>query len=125
MILDTCALLWLAQGGRKLSKTAARAIDAAPAVYVSAISGFEVGEKSRQGKLVLPATPSDWFKGILEHHDLSVLPLDLDICVRATELPAIHRDPCDRLIIASAQVHGLPVATADPVFQQYDVEVVW
>jgi len=124
MILDTCALLWLAQGGGKLSKTAAREIDAAPVVYVSAITGFEVGTKYRQGKLVLPALPSDWFKAILDHHGLAVFPLDLAICVRATELPAIHRDPCDRLIIATAQLHGMPVVTGDPVFRRYDIEVI-
>lgn len=124
MILDTCALLWLAQGGGKLSRAAARRIDAAPIVYVSAISGFEIGVKCRQGKLKLPAVPADWFKAVLAHHGVDVLPLDLAICIRATELPAVHRDPCDRLIIATAQLHGLPVVTADPVFPQYDVEVI-
>ena len=124
MILDTCALLWLAQGGRKLSKAAARRIDGAPVVYVSAITGFEVGVKYRKGELELPAVPSDWFKAILEHHGLEVFPLDLRICIRATELPAVHRDPCDRLIIATAQIHGLPVVTADPIFREYDIEVI-
>jgi PIN domain nuclease of toxin-antitoxin system len=124
MILDTCALLWLAQGGGKLSRSAARRIDAAPIVYVSAISGFEIGTKYRQGKLELPAVPADWFKAVLAHHGVDVFPLDLPICIRATELPAVHRDPCDRLIIATAQLHGLPVVTADPVFREYDVEVI-
>jgi PIN domain nuclease of toxin-antitoxin system len=125
MILDTCSLLWLAQGGGKLSKTAARRIDAEPVVYVSAISGFEVGIKYRQGKLELPATPADWFDAVIRHHGLSVMVLDLAVCIRATELPDIHRDPCDRMIIASAQIHQLPVVTPDPLFSEYDVEVVW
>ena len=124
MILDTCALLWLAQGGGKFSKEAARRIDAAPVVYISAISGFEIGIQYRKGKLKLPALPSDWLRAILAHHGLAVFPLDLPICVRATELPAIHKDPCDRLIIATAQLHTLPVVTGDPVFKEYDVEVI-
>jgi PIN domain nuclease of toxin-antitoxin system len=124
MILDTCALLWLAQGGGKLSKAAARRIEAAPVVYVSAISGFEIGLKYRQGKLELPATPSDWFQAVMQHHGLSEFPLDLAICIRATELPDIHRDPCDRLIIATAQIHTLPVVTTDPVFHEYDIEII-
>ena len=45
MILDTCALLWVAQGGGALSAAALQRIDTAPVVYVSAISGFEVGTK--------------------------------------------------------------------------------
>jgi len=124
MILDTCALLWLARGGEGLSEDAARAIDEAPVVYVSAITGFEIGLKYRSGKLELPALPLEWLGAIVEHHGLSVLPLDLPICVRATELPAVHTDPCDRLIIATAQIHGLPVVTADPVYSQYGVEVI-
>lgn len=61
MILDTCALLWLSQGGGPLSTTALQSIDAAPLVYVSAISGFEVGIKAQKGKLELPARAVDWF----------------------------------------------------------------
>jgi PIN domain nuclease of toxin-antitoxin system len=124
VILDTCALLWLAQGGGALSEVALQRIDATPVVYVSAISGFEIGIKVQKGKLVLPARPADWFAAVLEHHDLEVLPLDLAVCIRSTELPAIHADPCDRMIIAAAQVHHFPVATADPIFMRYGIETI-
>ena len=124
MILDTCALLWLAQGGGVLSEAALQGIDAAPVVYVSAISGFEIGIKVRKGKLTLPARPADWFAAVREHHDLEVLPLDLEVCIRSTELPAIHADPCDRMIIAAAQVHHLPVVTTDPIFARYGIETI-
>lgn len=125
MILDTCALLWLSQGGGPLSTATRERIDAEPVVYVSAISGFEIGIKHQKGKLELPVRPADWFAAILAHHDLQVLPLDLSVCIRATELPAIHADPCDRLIIATAEYHRLPVVTADPIFPQYGVEVLF
>jgi len=124
MILDTCALLWLAQGGGRLSASARKSIGSEPVVYVSAITGFEIGIKCRKGKLELPARPSDWFETVLAHHDIQVLPLDLPACIRATELPAIHADPCDRLIIAAAEHHRMPVVTADPIFQQYGIEVL-
>ena len=124
MILDTCALLWLSQGGGPLSTSTRERIDTEPVVYVSAISGFEIGVKHQKGTLELPARPADWFAAILAHHDIQVLPLDLAVCIRATELPAIHTDPCDRLIIATAEYHRLPVVTADPIFQQYGVVVL-
>ena len=124
MILDTCALLWLAQGGGRLSASAQKRIGSEPVVYVSAITGLEIGIKCRMGKLELPARPSDWFETVLAHHDLQVLPLNLPVCIRATELPAIHADPCDRLIIAAAEHHRMPVVTADPIFEQYGVEVL-
>lgn len=54
MLLDTCALLWLASGGGQLSRTVLERIDASDMVYISAISAFEVSLKYRQGKLGLP-----------------------------------------------------------------------
>ena len=124
-MLDTCALLWLAQGGGELSEAALQGIEAAPVVYVSAISGFEIGIKVQKGKLELPARPADWFAAVLAHHDIEVLPLVLEVCIRATELPAIHADPCDRMIIAAAQMHHVPVVTTDPLFSRYGIEVIF
>lgn len=124
LILDTCALLWLATGGGPLSAGVLERIEAAPVVHVSAISGFEIGLKHREGKLILPALPGLWFDSVLHHHGLQVLPLSLAICLEATQLPLVHRDPCDRLIIATAVAHGLTIVTGDAVFQQYDVDVV-
>jgi PIN domain nuclease of toxin-antitoxin system len=124
VILDTCALLWLAQGRGELSEAALQGIDAAPVVYISAISGFEIGIKVQKGKLELPARPADWFTAVLEHHNLEVLPLALEVCIRSTALPAIHTDPCDRMIIATAQVHHMPVVTTDPIFARYGIEII-
>ncbi len=124
MLLDTCALLWLAQGGGLLSKKVCQRLTEEPFVYVSAISGFEVGIKYAQRKLSLPALPADWFRIIVKHHDLQVLPLDLEICIRSTQLPAIHNDPCDRMIIASAEIHRLIIVTGDKIFKEYDIETI-
>lgn len=124
MILDTCALLWLAQGGGALSATALQQINAAPVVYVSAISGFEIGIKVQKGKLHLPVPPVDWFTAVLTHHHLNVLALNLDVCLRSTALPPLHADPCDRMIIATAQLYHFPVVTADPLFAPYGIEVI-
>lgn len=124
MLLDTCALLWLASGGKRLSRAVRTRIDLEPVVYVSSITGFEIGIKASSGKLHLPATPSDWFKAILDHHNLTVIPLDMDACLMAAALPLIHRDPCDRFIIATAKLNKLPVVTADKHFEQYGIEVI-
>ena len=123
MLLDTCALLWLAQGGGKLSRKTCIKINQEPVVYVSAISGFEIGIKCRKGKLHLPANSEEWFKMIINHHDLHIIDLDLDICIHSTGLPAIHADPCDRFIIATAKIYKLPIVTTDSLFAQYGVTV--
>jgi PIN domain nuclease of toxin-antitoxin system len=124
MLLDTCALLWLAEGAERLSAEAREHIECAAQVYVSAISAFEIGLKCRSGKLKLPVPPAEWFESISDHHGIEVIPLDWNICVAATDLPPIHRDPCDRFIVATAKLRRLPVVTADPVFSSYGVEVV-
>ena len=115
MLLDTCALLWLAQGGGQLSAATCKQINDVPVVYVSAISGFEIGIKVRKGKLTLPVGPVEWFEEIITHHDLHLL-LDLAICLQSTTLPAIHADQCDRFIIdgvVKTSIYGVvcPVAT--------------
>ena len=124
MLLDTCALLWLADGAKELSVAARKQIESSAVVYVSAISAFEIGLKHRAGKLALPVPPREWFQRIVEHHRLAVLPLDWDVCLAATELPPLHKDPCDRFIIATAKLRRLSVVTADPRFRDYGVEVV-
>lgn len=124
MILDTCALLWLAGGSKKLSRSTLKAINEAPAVYVSAISGFEISLKAAAGKLELPHPVGEWFKLVAEHHGLTVLPLDLEICIGAAKLPPIHDDPFDRFIIATAKLNDLSVVTADAQFEKYGLTAI-
>ena len=124
MILDTCALLWLASGDKKLSRAALKEINEAPVVYVSAISGFEIALKAARGKLRLPRPAGEWFEKIVEHHGLTVLPLELDVCIAAAGLPPLHDDPCDRFIIAAAKTHDWSVVTADGWFEKYGVDVL-
>ena len=124
MILDTCALLWLASGSRKLSRSALKEINESPAVYVSAISGFEIAIKAARGKLKLPFPAREWFEKVVAHHGLTVLPLDLDICLNSAGLPLIHEDPCDRFIIATAKLNQLAVVTTDERFEKYGLTVL-
>ena len=124
LILDTCALLWLAEGGKHLSGEAREQIEDASVVYVSAISAFEIAVKCRSGKLKLPVPPAEWFQDIVDHHGLAIEPLDWDVCMAAVALPPVHKDPCDRFIIAAAKMRRLTVVTGDPVFRSYGIDVV-
>ncbi|MBU1169583.1 MAG: type II toxin-antitoxin system VapC family toxin [Proteobacteria bacterium] len=127
MILDTCALLWIAEGEseNRLSAQVLNHINKSPVVYVSAISGFEIGLKAKAGKLKLPVTPAEWFDAVLNFHHLQHIDLSHSICLRATELPKIHKDPCDRFIIATALTLDMPVVTSDSRFKEYGVDVVF
>jgi len=116
--------LWLAEGGKKLSAETRERIEAAPGVYVYAISAFEISIKCRTGKLKLPITPAEWFQAVVDHHGLAVEPLDWDTCIAATELPPMHKDPCDCFIIATAKLRRIPIVTGDPQFSAYGIEVL-
>lgn len=123
ILLDTCALLWLAHDQTKISAVTLRAIDEAAVVYISAVSGFEIALKHRAGKLQLPVPPREWIGSILANHQIDIIGLDLEICIRAALLPPIHKDACDRFLIATALTRELPVVTADPRFASYGVRV--
>lgn len=124
MILDTCALLWLAEGGQHFSRPAFKEIQSAPELCVSAISTFEVALKVNLGKLQLPAPVSAWFDTVVANHGLTVLDLNAATCIRAAGLPMIHGDPCDRFIIAIAKQHALRVVTSDERFEAYGVQTL-
>ena len=124
LILDTCALLFLASGDRRLSTVAKKALSVTSVVSICSITGFEITLKVAQGKLELPLPADEWFAGMIDEYALSVIDLDLELSQQAAELPAIHRDPCDRFIIAAALRSNATVVTVDPVFALYGVDVL-
>ena len=127
LLLDTCALLWLAEAPAKLSQKA-RALIASPTanLVVSAISAFEVGVKSRKGKLDLKHTPEDWWLIATTHHGICVIDVSDSIALASTALPAIHADPCDRIVIATAREIRATILTSDPLIAKYaEAAVVW
>ena len=120
LLLDTCTLLWLTSDQTKLSAAARQALSAqAGQLYVSAVSGFEIAQKTAKGKLLLPQPPAAWMTLALRLHGLKPLALDMDSAVAAGALPTLHADPFDRLLIASATAHRLTLLTPDPLIRQY------
>ena len=124
LLLDTCALIWLASDGGELSVRARDAIERADTVWVSAISAWEISRKTVRGGLELPLPAGVWFERALKHHHLALAPLSVEILVKANDLPWHHRDPADRFIIATAIGMGATVVTADRRFHPYSVGVV-
>jgi PIN domain nuclease of toxin-antitoxin system len=127
MLLDTCVLLWLAADTAAISARAIGLIRGMPGgLFVSAISAFEVGRKAAAGKLSLPRPVDAWFDAMLKWHGLHELPVTGVIAARATLLPAIHRDPFDRLLIATAQEHRLRIVTPDTTIAKYpNLNILW
>lgn len=124
MILDTCALLFLAKGDRRLTAATRKRLGALPVRWYCSISTFEIALKQAAGKLPLPVPAHLWMEKLAERYGLSEVVLDSALCAAAASLPMHHRDPCDRFIIAAAQQLAVPVVTIDPKFAVYGVAVV-
>jgi PIN domain nuclease of toxin-antitoxin system len=124
IILDTCGLIWLVNGGGDLSKKTLKQIQDVDVVYVSAATALEIGCKVALGKLDLPMEPVEWYNAALEVHDLVEIPVNGDIALCSASLPMIHKDPADRVIIATAKQKNLPVVTHDKRFEAYSVTVL-
>lgn len=124
LLLDTCALIALANG--PLPPTASQAFGAAIDIFVSPVSAWEIAIKCKSGKLRLPQPPLDWFRALSTHYSLTELPLDARLLCAAADLPLIHRDPFDRALIATAQHHRLTLLSSDQIIPSYpNVAVVW
>jgi len=124
ILLDTCALIWLATGSNALSGAAKTAIAGARDVFVSSISAFEIAYKHATGGIHLPCDPEKWFHDVLKVHDIKEIELNSTILIAAAALPLIHKDPCDRFIIATAKLHSMLVATGDKLFKKYGITVI-
>ena len=128
ILLDTCALIWLASDSPALSRGAKDALlKNSGYLFVSSFSAWEIALKSTKGKLTLQdLSPADWFARVLSHHHLTEIPVNAVIAAGSVALPPLHSDPADRVLIATAQLHGLAVLTPDPLIQRYpDLRTVW
>jgi PIN domain nuclease of toxin-antitoxin system len=120
ILLDTCTLLWLVGDQGRLSPRARERLrEGAGELFVSAISAFEIGIKQRKGKLSLPLETEPWFEAAADFHGLAEIPVSARIAARSTVLPALSSDPCDRILVATAQLLGLTVLTPDELIRSY------
>ena len=127
LLLDTHALIWLATDLSQLTDTAKSAIRFhASDLHVSAMTALEISLLTKCGKLKWGKTPLSFFERALKHHCVKEVPIDSEIAWASAQLPPIHRDPFDRIIIATAQAHNMTILTKDRTIPTYPkVKVVW
>lgn len=119
LLLDTHLLLWAAGEPDKLSDEALRLIEAPEnELFFSAASLWEIAIKSSLGRSDFVADARVLRRGLLDN-DYSELPVVSEHAVAIIGLPAIHKDPFDRMLIAQAMLEGITLLTADAIIAQY------
>jgi PIN domain nuclease of toxin-antitoxin system len=125
ILLDTCEFLWLITGDSKLSlKVSSAILNPENRVFLSVVSAWEISVKHGLGKLNLPEAPSQFVPRQRELHFIESLPLDEASIYQLHNLPALHRDPFDRMLICQSLAHSLTLASSDPLLQQYPVSLL-
>jgi PIN domain nuclease of toxin-antitoxin system len=126
LLLDTCAFLWIVADAPALSMRA-RSLFRAPDhdVFLSAASAWEIAIKHAAGRLPLPEAPDRFVRTMREAHGIESLPIDEESALHVSRLPALHRDPFDRMIVSQAIVHGMTILTPDPLVTRYPGRTAW
>ncbi len=126
LLLDTCALIWLASEPDKLSSAAQKAIDDPTSIlHVSQASLWEVILKHATGRLFLPEAPRPWWESQVSRWGLVELPITAEALFVSSELPTHHKDPFDRVILAHAQLESCWLVSADREFPAYGLPLMW
>jgi PIN domain nuclease of toxin-antitoxin system len=128
VLLDTCAVLWAVMEPEKLSSRA-RTVLSEPdtRAMVSPMSCVEIACAVERGRVILDRHWRLWFRHFIEENDWDVATIDLRVVEEAYSLADFqHRDPVDRLVVATARVHSCPVVTADRRILDYPhVDTIW
>lgn len=122
MLLDTHVLIWLS-GALPMPRSAVAALEEVRArggLLVSAVSLWEIGRLVRERKLDVRPSVRRWIEDVRSTAGVEFVPLDPEVAFDASFLPDLdHRDPADRLLIATARALDVPLATRDRAILAY------
>jgi PIN domain nuclease of toxin-antitoxin system len=119
LILDTHALFWwVNRTPEKLTQRQIDAIETAESLAVSAMTCWEMAWLVEHRRIVLQLPISLWLDQV-EENGVAIIPVTRSIAERAVSLPEHHRDPADRIIIATAVIHQMQLLSIDGRFTDY------
>lgn len=116
IILDTHIWLWWNQDTPQITKQQKEIIDnyRLEGIGISAISLIEISRLVERGRLILPKSLKEWFSIALAENGVLLIPITPAIAIEAYSLPdEFHKDPADRIIVATARIYDCPLMTID------------
>lgn len=124
LLIDTHCWIWFFMDQHRLSNSQKNLLlNRKNEIFFSAASLWEMAIKNSLGKLTLPFPIND-VPRLMANEGMTALSILHSHALQVAALPHHHGDPFDRLLIAQAQIEKLPILTADPRFQKYDVKVI-
>lgn len=125
ILLDTHIFLWLNAGSDRLSPTTRNICeDPENLLYISIASLWEIQIKRLLGKLQFDMPWQEMLQDLREETGIKILPVELGHVLTLEKLPAVHRDPFDRMLIAQAIYENCSIVTVDAVFSNYPVSII-
>lgn len=126
LLLDTHAFLWFALNDPKLSMPAENAIRwPGNIVFISPASYWEIAIKASAGKYKLNVPYEKFWRGAIDTNRFEVLPIDLRHTSQLVSLPFHHKDPFDRLLVATALADNLQLVSSDATLDAYGINRIW
>ena len=125
-LLDTHAFIWWIIDDSRLSTVARDAIgNPENRLYLSAASTWEIILKAEAGKISLPDKASEFIEKQLQENSVEPLPIKIPHTLAMTTLPAIHKDPFDRMLIAQSRYEEMTIITDDSLISEYEVNTLF
>lgn len=126
LLLDTHVFLWWINGSSELTEKASQLIgDGKNELFLSAASCWEITIKAQLGKIDLPRKPDIFIPDQMSSNNIGSLPILASHTLQVFNLPPLHRDPFDRIIVAQSQLEAIPVITGDSLIHDYGVSTIW
>jgi PIN domain nuclease of toxin-antitoxin system len=126
LLLDAHALLWDAAGDDRLPGPVRALIDdPRNRLVLSVATTWELTLKTLAGRLRMPEPPAAYFESLIRDAHVEVLPVERRHVAALQELPQIHDDPFDRMLVAQALVDDLDLVTGDERIRGYAVRTIW
>ncbi|MCL2004878.1 MAG: type II toxin-antitoxin system VapC family toxin [Planctomycetaceae bacterium] len=124
-LLDTHALLWYFDDSPRLPLKTREIVNRnRKSIYLCSVSLLEIAIKVSVGKLMLSLAFEEFLDAV-KHSDIKFLQIEGEHLKRLAVLPFLHKDPFDRMLVATAFVENLTIITADANIHKYDVSCLW
>jgi PIN domain nuclease of toxin-antitoxin system len=125
VVLDTATLLFLTLDPAKLTTQAREVIQTAERLVISSISVWEIALKVKRSKLEISLPINEYVDSLYQLDSLEIIPVDVEAWLLAMNLDWDHRDPADRVIVATAELLKCPLVSSDRVIANFYEATVW